>query len=85
MQNWPDPSSAESIAAFANSSAFSANAVGVKKTGFKDPISANTGIGTGRSCANLINNFPTRPEPVKPIAVINGSFANQWVISGFTP
>ena len=40
VQNWPEPRSAESIAAFANSSDFSAKAVGVKNTGFNDPISA---------------------------------------------
>ena len=43
-----------------------------RNTGFKLPISANTGIGSGRAAAKSANARPARSDPVKPTPCVKG-------------
>ncbi len=78
VQNWPAPRVGEPTKASARASAPFARASGHRNTGLTLLISANTGIGTGRSDASLSRASPPRLEPVKPTAMTRGSCTSAW-------
>ena len=70
VQNWPTPSVTELTSPSATASARSSSAPGSRKTGFTLPISAYTGMGTGRAAPASNNARPAVRLPVKATARI---------------
>ena len=60
-------------------------APGRRKIGFEDPISAYTGIGSGRIAAASKSVRPARSDPVKPAARMRGCVTSVMPISGAAP
>ena len=81
VQNCPTPSVTEFLSPSAMASARSASAPGSRKTGFTLPISAYTGIGSGRLAAASNSAHPARRLPVKATALIWERWTSVLAIS----
>jgi hypothetical protein len=73
VQNCPPPSVIEAATCAATASLRAASAPGSTTIGLLEPISANTGMGCGRSRAMRSRAVPPANEPVKATARISGA------------